>query len=393
MNLLINSKYKFIISLLLMTNSLISFGQTDYLPVGATVSKLSTDQFSFLEGPVWYNDSALLFTEQVSPFKIFQYNPQGGTFSIFRDNLQKVNGLTLNKDGLLLACEEGAKRLVSIDGTAITALATSYNGTVFNKPNDLIADAKGGIYFTDPPNAAVYYLSSAGVVSKINSTAIRPNGIILSPNGSTLYVSDTQGKYVYSWSIAQDGSISSSIQFATLNLVAGKTTSLADGMAIDVNGNLYVTTELGVQVISASGAHLGTISVPEKPANCDFGGTDMKTLYITATKNLYKIDLNYPGFTVFKNKTLAIDKNQFQDNSFIMFPIPATESVQYKINESAIHEILIFNSLGTRVRTIAGNGNSGIIMTNDLAAGIYFAKLTTTGSKQNSFIRNFIVTK
>ncbi len=388
-----NSKHQILLFLLIIGSTFVAVAQTDYLPVGATVNKLSTDQFGFLEGPVWYQDSVLLFSELGSTFKIFKYSPRTKTFSVYKENLQKTNGLTLNKEGMLLACEESAKRIISIDGNVISALATSFNGTAFNKPNDLIADAKGGIYFTDPANAVVYYVSPTGVVSRIITDITKPNGILLSPDGSELYVSDTQGKDLYAWSVASDGTVSNKVKVVTLNVLDGKTTSTADGMAIDIHGNIYVTTELGIQVISANGTHLGTIVVPEQPANCDFGGADMKTLYITAKKNLYKIDLNCAGFTVFKNKTSLVDKILLQNKSFTMFPIPARECIQYKINESANHQIMIFDAVGKCVKTISGNGNVGVINVNNLAAGMYSAQLWKTDLKRDSFNCRFIVTK
>jgi len=391
----INSKHLLLLFLLILSNAFVSFSQTDYLPVGATVNKLSTNQFGFLEGPVWYEDSVLLFTDQGGANKIYKYNPQSNVFSVFRENSQKSNGLTLSKDGELLACEETTKKIVSIDrnGNVIAALATSFNGTVFNKPNDLIADAKGGIYFTDPPSHAVYYVSPTGVVSKTIVDLTKPNGILLSPDGLKLYVSDTQINDFYSWTVAQNGTLSNKVKLATLNLVEGTTVATADGMAIDIHGNIYVTTGLGVQVISASGTHLGTITVPEQPANCDFGGPDMKTLYITARTNVYKIDLNYPGYTIFKNKPSLVDQIQLENTFFTMFPVPANASVHYKLNERANHEIVIYNSVGKCVKTLSGNGDSGIIMTENLANGIYFAKLTKAELKHSSTICRFVIIK
>jgi len=388
---------KIILYGLLTILAISSFAQTDYLPVGATVKKLSTDQFFFLEGPVWYEDSVLLFSDiGTSPTKIHKYSPQSKTFSVFRDNSQKTNGLTCSKEGILLGCEQTTKRIVSLNrnGNVIQALATTFNGNAYNGPNDLIADSKGGIYFTDPKNpySAVYYLSPAGLVSKIITNLITPNGILLSPDGSKLYVCDTRNKYLYSYNVSEDGSISGRVILNTLKTIAGEDSiSKADGMAIDIHGNIYVTSEVGVQVVSKTGAYLGTITLPEIPANCDFGGKDMKTLYITATKNLYSIDLNYPGYTVLKSLPNTVRGGNLQNAVFSLFPVPADEWIEYKLNSYSKHEIGVYNSIGKCIKRIYETGNSGVISTLDLPDGVYFAKFTSSDLSYLNNAKRFIV--
>jgi gluconolactonase len=280
----------------------------EIIPPGSTLTKLSSNQFVFTEAPVWYGDSVLLFVDDgISAPNIFTYSPIVQQFSVFHNYSVNYNGLACNKDGNLLACESNNKRVVLMNnaGEVIEILATNYNGNPFNGPNDLIADNMRGVYFTDPvffgngtqDKKGVYYIDSTGNVTRIIDELIAPNGVILSPDGHKLYVVDTDNKYLYSWDVASDGMVSGKTTLAVLQTNGG-VVSGADGMAIDIHGNIYIASDKGIQVFSPQGMALTIITVPEISSNCDFGGADFKTLFITAHKNLYSIDLNYAGYTV-----------------------------------------------------------------------------------------------
>jgi gluconolactonase len=239
---------------------------------------------------------------------------------VFRENTNAGNGLTFNRHGNLLTCEGGKSSVTMFDMRIgdVTVLASEYDGKPLNAPNDLILDRKGGMYFSDPAfgqmkqdSEAVYYLPPDGELVRIWEGIVRPNGVVLSFDESILYVSSTFDKLVWALELGDDGLVKKGGPWAELE-ITGKPVlaggdgvhvplegypdaSVADGMAIDVEGSLYVTTQLGVQVIDRDGNYIGTIDVPEQPANCAFGGSDMKTLFITATSGVYKIDLNVPG--------------------------------------------------------------------------------------------------
>jgi gluconolactonase len=276
---------------------------TNIVPVGASVNKLSSNQFVFTEGPVWYNDSVLLFVDDgLGSPDIFQYNPVGKQFRKWPGNSAHCTGLSCDKDGYLIGASWNIL-MINNAGQLIKTLASGYNGKSFNNPNDLIADNKGGVYFSDPDffltsppqdKTAVYYIDSTGNVKRVIELA-KPNGLVLSPDGSKLYVVETENKYVYSLDVAFDGSVSGKLNLAELQRGGAP---YADGMAVDIYGNIYVASDKGIQVFSPQGAAITTIVVPETPSNCDFGGSDFKTLYITAGANLYSIDLNYPGYAV-----------------------------------------------------------------------------------------------
>jgi gluconolactonase len=355
---------------------------TDIIPSGSTLTKLSSNQFQFLEGPVWYRDSVLLFTDaDVNPNKIYRYNPFGNQFSVFRNNSAGCNGLTCDKDGNLLGCE--SKRVVMMNeaGVVTKILADIYNGNAFNGPNDLIADDKGGVYFTDPvyfvmpsqDKEAVYYIDSTGNVTRIIDDLLKPNGILLSPGGTKLYVGDANTNYVYSWDVAGDGGVSGKSIFAELETAGGPLAG-SDGMAIDINGNIYVASEKGIQIFSSQGAAITTIVLPEIPSNCDFGGADFKTLYITARKNLYSIDLNYPGYAVSRTS---------QSNGISIFPArPLVE-----MYPNPVHNIFhinlpvktgtleIFDNSGKSVLLNQIRENNSAIDVSGLVKGIYFVKV------------------
>ena len=291
---------------------LISFGflglhsQDSIVPAGSIITKLSSNQFQFLEGPVWYNDSVLLFVDDGmfgTGSDIYKYDPVGNQIIKWPSNSTHCTGLSCDKDGNLIGASFNIL-MMNKAGQLTKTLASKYNGKPFDNPNDLIADDKGGVYFTDPDfflttppqdKTAIYYIDSTGNVMRVIDDLAEPNGLVLSPDGTKLYAVDAGNKYVYSWDVAPDGSVSGKLSLAELQSGVG---SYADGMAIDINGNIYVATDKGIQVFSPGGVALTIIAVPEKSSNCDFGGPDFKTLYITARKNIYSIDLNYPGYAV-----------------------------------------------------------------------------------------------
>jgi gluconolactonase len=210
-------------------------------------------------------------------------------------------------------------------GQVLKVIADKYDGKSIDGPNDIITDAKGGIYFTDPqftadavknqPGRTVYYISPEGKMTRIvkpNEFAM-PNGILLSPDGKTLYINNcyddekwypvvsTKKNYIWAYDVNPDGTISNGRQFAKLFLVnnvldrKGKSSS-SDGMAIDKMGNIYVGTYYGVQIFNSKGAFAGMINLPHFPVSLCFGDKDMKTLYIVSYQWIYKIRTNMEGF-------------------------------------------------------------------------------------------------
>ena len=294
----------------------------EIVPQDSKVVQLSEGMdFAFLEGPCWDGENTLYFSD-IPNNRIYRYTLEGA-FSVFRENSNGANGLMFDRAGRLVACEGKAGRVVALDefGRVVEVLAAEYRGKPFNSPNDLVIDSRGGIYFTDPrfgdesdmpqDKQAVYYRQPDGRIIRLIDDMIKPNGIILSPDEKLLYVVDTYDKFIRAYRVLQDGFLVDQRIFAELKLKEGApdNRSGADGLAMDVNGDLFVTTSLGVQIYDANGNFVGIIRVPETPANCTFGGADMKTLFITARKNLYMIKLKVPGvlFPIEKNETEKTD--------------------------------------------------------------------------------------
>ena len=254
--------------------------------------------FDFTEGPVWIG-GRLLFSD--IPNNVIQELLPDGGVTPFRSNTGGANGLAVDTQGRLWACQgaQSSKRVTRQAGTmgaTVDNVTTMYNGAAYNAPNDVIVKKDGTAYFTDPnysgqpdtQNArAVYRISPTGDVTRLAGTFNQPNGIALSPDEGTLYVVNNGGGKLVRAAVAADGTVGS---FSDLANVAG-----GDGMAVDDAGNLYVTGSAGVLVFDKTGKSLGTITVAEQPANCTFGGADRKTLYITARTSLFRIDLNVPG--------------------------------------------------------------------------------------------------
>jgi gluconolactonase len=264
--------------------------------------------FKGLEGPVAAADGGLFFSD--IPANITYKLEPNGTIAAWRENTSGANGLFLVRDGRLLAAEGAGRRIVAVmPDKRVTPLATAFNGQGLRAPNDLIADGRGGIYFTDPaprpaPDVApkesgnVHYLTPKGEVLLIDDQIRRPNGITLSIDEKTLYVGDTEGEFLYAFDVGPDGRASNKRQFARLlepEKGALGPRSRADGMAIDAMGRLYVSTAAGIQVVDRAGTHLGIIRLPSVARNVAFGGKDRRTLYLTALESLYRVQMLAEG--------------------------------------------------------------------------------------------------
>jgi gluconolactonase len=265
--------------------------------------------FQGVEGPVSASDGTLYFSD-IPANRTYKMDPSGA-ISVWREDTKGTNGLFLLKDGRLIGAEGGGARVVAVtpDGR-VTALATQSSGKPLRSPNDLIADKKGGIYFTDPaprpsPTEApkepgnVHYIKPDGkTVLLLDDQIRRPNGITLSIDEKTLYVDDTEGEYVYAFDVQSDGTVKNKRQFVKLRDPEQGSLGLrsrADGMALDSNGRLYVATGSGVQVIDPKGNYLGTIRVPTVVRNVAFGGPKRQTLYMTALDSLYRVQMLSQG--------------------------------------------------------------------------------------------------
>jgi gluconolactonase len=266
------------------------------LAPGAT-PELVQEGFKFTEGPL-AADGGLYFSD--IPANRTYFLDAGGKIAPVRENTNGANGIALDKAGELLFAEGDGKRISkrNKDG-GMTTLTEGPAGKPLFAPNDLILDAKGGIYFTDPgprpvvpgrPTYVYYLPAGAKEPVLIDGAVPRPNGLTLTNDGKTLIVDDTIGPTVFAYDVQPDGSVKNKRAFAQLRDIPEGKESGADGLAIDRDDRLYISTLPGVQVFDAKGQYLGTIKAGRQAANVAFGGPDKKTLYLTAREGLYKVN-------------------------------------------------------------------------------------------------------
>jgi gluconolactonase len=259
--------------------------------------ELVQEGFVFTEGPVGTQDGGLFFSDIRANLTYF-LDP-AGKIGVVRRDTNGSNGLALTRDGELLFAEGDGKRITKRgrDG-AITTLTEGPQGKPLLAPNDLIVDAKGGIYFTDPgPRPVVpgrptyvYYLAvGAKQPLLIDGAVARPNGLTLTNDGKTLIVDDTIGETVFAYDVEADGSVRNKRPFVKLRDIPAGAESGADGMVIDRADRVYITTVAGIQVFDPKGEYLGTIKAGRQGANVAFAGPDKRTLYITAREGLYRV--------------------------------------------------------------------------------------------------------
>jgi gluconolactonase len=260
--------------------------------------------FKFTEGPIGDTEGNVYFTD--IPNEKINKIDASGQLSVFRDKSNFANGLMLNAKGEIVACEmAGAVVALSKDGKERRLIADKHDGQRFNAPNDLVIDKAGGVYFTDPAFRApmplpqgktcVYYVDAEGKVTRLIDDLPNPNGVRLSPDEKTLYVFPSGQKQMMSYPVEAPGKIGKGKVFCELEQAKSGGNSGGDGAALDVNGNLYITSGTGVQVFDPAGKMLGTIKFPEQPSNCAFGGKDMKTLFVTARTSVYSCPMEVAG--------------------------------------------------------------------------------------------------
>lgn len=255
--------------------------------------------YKFTEGPSVAPDGRVFFTDQPND-KIDVWH-EDGTITTFMQPCDRSNGTYFNKKGELVACADLHNRLVAFTmDKQMRTLAENYNGKPLNAPNDLWIAPDGGIYFSDPyyhreywetgrkelqDKRGVYFLNLEGKVIRVIDDYKQPNGLIGTPDGKTLYVSDINDGKIWKYTINADGTLSNKTFFAPEG---------SDGMTIDNQGNVYLTNKV-VSVFSPEGKNIARIEIPEQPSNVCFGGKKRNVLFITARTSVYTLKMKVKG--------------------------------------------------------------------------------------------------
>jgi gluconolactonase len=282
---------------------------------------------AWCEGPVWIRDgnfllcsdipnNALMRWDATSGLKLF-LKPAGYTGANPRGGESGSNGLTLDRQGRLILCQHGDRRVARLDSdwknpkAKYVTLADRFEGKRFNSPNDAIVDSQGAIYFTDPPYGlekgvedgkkelpyqGVYRISPEGKLTLLTKELERPNGIALSPDEKTLYVANSHDErlIIMAYSLSTDGSLGKRREFFNANKQNALGQGSCDGLTIDKNGNLFATIPGGVAIFTPEGKQLGLIAIDDRTANCEFG-EDGSTLFICGNHNLLRVRTNTKG--------------------------------------------------------------------------------------------------
>jgi gluconolactonase len=299
-----------------------------------TAPRKLADGFTFTEGPTWlkgrlyfsdmfFRDPAANdWTGSPARSRLIVMEPDG-QWRVLASGMQS-NGTLAARNGNLLVCDMFGHRVVEVDpanGRVVRVVLDRVNGKPIDGPNDLVMDAKGGLYITDPqftpeaqknqPGTQVYYVAPDGTARVVIGPGeyAMPNGVEISPDGKTLYVNNTWQQpgenFVWAYDVAADGSLSNKRRFAMLNLTpdvleaanpADRFDSRADGTAVDTDGRYYVATRTGVQIFLPDGAYAGTIRLPQYPVSLTFGGANNDVLYMVGESSAWAIHTKVRGF-------------------------------------------------------------------------------------------------
>lgn len=287
-----------------------SFGR--FVLGNAPVKQIDTG-FDWVEGPVWFGDANCLLFSDIPNNRIMRWIPELGT-SIYREPSNYSNGHTRDRQGRLISCEHGTRRVTrtAADGS-VTVIADSFEGKRLNSPNDVVVKSDGTIWFTDPHYGIktnyegfkseqelpcqVYRVDpSMGTIDVVLTDFAGPNGLAFSPNEDKLYVADTgvifdedAERHIRVFDVDADNRLSGGGVFHQIS------EGFADGFRLDSDGNLWSSAADGVHCINPSGELIGKILVPELVSNVCFGGRSKHQMFITASTSVYMISLNRQG--------------------------------------------------------------------------------------------------
>jgi gluconolactonase len=260
--------------------------------------------FGFTEGPVW-DPAGFLYISDEEQNKIYRLSLDGQKQELI--SLGDPDGNTYDREHRLLDCASMLRAIIAVSSDGqYNVLADKFEGKKFNSPNDVIIGPDGAIYFTDPtldlvkgekqeiPFQGVYRLDSKGNVRLLTKDLTQPNGLAFSPDGKRFYVDDSEEKNIRAYDVAADGSLANGRIFGDEK--GGPHEGVPDGIKVDGQGHLFVTGPKGIWVWDARGHLLGTIEMPEQPANLAWGDKDYQTLYITATTSVYSLRTKTRGF-------------------------------------------------------------------------------------------------
>jgi gluconolactonase len=275
------------------------------LDESAGVERIVSD-CKFTEGPVVDREGNLLFSDGAND-RIMRVGTDG-KLSVFRQPCGRANGLTIDRDGRLVMCQssgpQGGRKVTRLekDGSE-TVLAEAFDGQALNAPNDLCVDPQGRVFFTDPAGlgtdntgtkSSVYRIDAPGKLVRIIDNLGKPNGIVLTPDGRTLYVSDRGSQKLHRYKVDDKGDVTADgvvYEFAPDRGI--------DGMRLDERGNIWAAAgqdkTTGLFVVSPEGKLLLHKPMPEFSTNLCFGGPDGKTIYFTATTSVYRLKAKVVG--------------------------------------------------------------------------------------------------
>jgi gluconolactonase len=260
--------------------------------------------FGFTEGPVW-DPGGFLYVSDEELNKIFRVYLDGRKEVLV--SLGDPDGNTYDQQHRLVDCASVLRAIIRISSDGkYTILADRFEEMKFNSPNDVVLGPDGALYFTDPTldlvkgekqelsYQGVFRLDASGKVTLLTKELSQPNGLAFSPDGKKFYVDDSKQRNVRIYDFRSDGTIVNGRIFG--EEPGGRGDGVPDGIKVDRDGNLYVTGPQGIWIWDAEGRHLGTIVMPEQPANLAWGDADLGTLYITATTSVYKLRTTAHGF-------------------------------------------------------------------------------------------------
>tara|TARA_B100000029_G_scaffold515692_3_gene624012 strand:+ start:1295 stop:2212 length:918 start_codon:yes stop_codon:yes gene_type:complete len=283
-----------------------------------TETRLCTG-FGFTEGPVWIPDDECLLFSDIPSNKIHRWRPNTNVAEIYRDPSRHSNGLTLNLNGEVVACEHSGRRVSFAKYNAPQkSIVEKYENLLFNSPNDVIIHSSGAVYFTDPtyglrnpPAPGMARQGEAGAVKELSMQGVyvvypgtneailltdefsEPNGLTFSPDESYLYIGDSQDSIIKRFVMKDDGTISDGEIFVDMR--DDHRRGVPDGMKVDENGFLWTTGAGGVWVVEPNGEVLGQFELNEHAANITFGGSNFSTLFLTAQTSVYSVETNVRG--------------------------------------------------------------------------------------------------